>query len=74
LGDIKIKCDQELALMNETMESCLGCGKRCKEFGSELFQKLTQLEVSFQDIVKLSMNRINEMKRTPATSCDNVQW
>ena len=74
LSDIRVKCDQELSIMSESMETCLTCSKRCKEFGSQLYNQLTELEVCFQQIVKLSMNRINEMKRTPAVNCDNGNW
>ena len=74
LSDIRGKCDQEFAALNEMMESCLACGKRCKEFGSELYDQLTELEICFQQVVKLSMNRINEMKRIPAVSCDSASW
>lgn len=52
------------------MDDCLNSGKECKEYGSHLYEQLTILEVCFQDVVKLSMNRINEMKRTPATISD----
>lgn len=76
LSEVKDLCDQELAEVNDMMESCLGSGKYCKEFGSDLYDQLTELEVCFQQVVKMSMNRINEMKRTPATAvnCDSVDW
>lgn len=72
LGEIRTKCDEELAFMNELMESCLACGKRGKEYGSHLYDQLTELEVCFQEVVRHSMNRINEMKRTPV--CDKAHW
>lgn len=75
LSDIKAKCDQELAVVNEMMETCLSSGKKCKEYGSQLYDQLTELEGSFQGVVKLSMNRINEMKRTPAVAGDaSTKW
>lgn len=75
LADIKEIADQELAEMSDFMEICLKTGKRCKEFGADLYDQLTELEVCFQKVVKMSMNRINEMKRTPASAdCDSANW
>mgnify|MGYP007002792197 CR=1 FL=1 len=76
LGEIKDRCDQELEEVSDIMESCLSSGKSCKEFGSDLKAQLSELELVFQQVVKMSMNRINEMKRTPATSanCEGVDW
>jgi len=75
LGEVRSKCDAELAFMNEMLETCLTCGKRCKEFAShDLYDKLTELEICFQEVVRHSMNRINEMKRAPATLCDSPHW
>ena len=65
LDDIRTRSDQELNAMNELIDTCLEGGKRCKEFGSQLYDQLTELEVCFQEVVRLSMNRINEMKRAP---------
>lgn len=75
LADIKENADSELAEMSDIMETCLSTGKRCKEFGADLYGQLTELEVCFQKVVKMSMDRINQMKRTPAsTDCDSVNW
>lgn len=66
LRDLRTRFDTEFAALNDLVECCFQCGKRCKELGNHLYNRLAELESCFQSVVKCSMSRINEMKRTPA--------
>ncbi|XP_075679053.1 uncharacterized protein LOC113791136 [Dermatophagoides pteronyssinus] len=71
LNEQRLKFDQEFDELNNQVDNCFQYGQQTKELSSKLYDKLTELETNFQRIVRESMNKINDIKRTsikiPAT-------
>ncbi|KAH7636375.1 hypothetical protein DERF_002398 [Dermatophagoides farinae] len=71
LSEQKTEFDQQLDQMNNLVDNCFQSGQQSKELSSILHDKLTELESNFQHIVRESMDKINDIKRTSAriTTC-----
>lgn len=63
LSSIRKEYNIELLLINNYMNQCFEVSKKCKHYGTNLYEQLSELEDSFQKVVRLSMERINEMKK-----------
>lgn len=62
LKDLRLKFDEELLNMNNLLDNCFQCGQQSKELSNLLSNKLTQLEADFQQVVRSSVNKLNEIK------------